>query len=85
MLESKIQSKIIKKLEQDRWYVVKLMSTSKNGIMDLMAFKDGKTMFIEVKQPNGILSEIQKFRIKELTALGFECKVWIDYNVDYNK
>jgi len=83
MLEQAIQTKIIKKLEQDGFYVVKLIKTSKNGLMDLMALKNGKTMFIEVKQDKGILSEIQKFRIKELTSLGFECKVWIDYNVDY--
>jgi len=83
MLEQKIQTKIIKKLEQNGWYVVKLIKTSKNGLMDLMALKNGKTMFIEVKQPNGILSEIQKFRIKELTSLGFECKVWIDYQIDF--
>jgi Holliday junction resolvase len=83
MLEQAIQTKIIKKLEQDGFYVVKLIKTSKNGLMDLMALKNGKTMFIEVKQDKGILSEIQKFRIKELTSLGFECKVWTDYKVDY--
>lgn len=83
MLEQKIQSKIIKKLELNGWYVVKLIKTSKNGIMDLMALRNGITMFIEVKQPNGVLSEIQKFRIKELTSQGFECKVWTDYEVDF--
>lgn len=83
MLEQKIQSKIIKKLELNGWYVVKLIKTSKNGIMDLMALKNGKTIFIEVKQPNGVLSEIQKYRIKELTSQGFECKVWTDYEVDF--
>lgn len=83
MLEQKIQSKIIKKLELNGWYVVKLIKTSKNGIMDLIALKNGKTIFIEVKQPNGVLSEIQKYRIKELTSQGFECKVWTDYEVDF--
>lgn len=83
MLEQKIQSKIIKKLELNGWYVVKLIKTSKNGIMDLMALKKGKTMFIEIKHPNGVLSEIQKLRIKELTLQEFECKVWIDYEVDF--
>lgn len=83
MLEQKIQSKIIKKLELNGWYVVKLIKTSKNGIMDLMALRNGITIFIEVKQPNGVLSEIQKYRIKELTSQGFECKVWTDYEVDF--
>lgn len=83
MLEQKIQSKIIKKLEVDGWLVLKLIKVSKSGYPDLIALKNGKTMFIEVKQPNGVLSEIQKYRIKELTLQGFECKVWTDYEVDF--
>jgi len=83
MIEQKIQTKIIKKLEKENWLCVKLIKTSKNGIPDLMCLKNGKTMFIEVKQPNGKLSELQKVRIKQLEDLGFECKIWTDYNVDY--
>jgi hypothetical protein len=49
-----------------------------------MCLKDGLTMFIEVKRPNGKLSELQKIRIKQLQDLGFECKIWTDYDVDYN-
>lgn len=83
MLESNIQTKIKKKLESQGYLVIKLVRTSCNGIPDLIALKDGKTIFIEVKQPNGVLSELQKLRIKQLTDLGFECKVWIDYEVDF--
>lgn len=83
MLESKIQSGIIKKLELQGFFVIKLISTNKNGIMDLLALKNGKAIFIEVKQPTGVLSELQKLRIKQLTDLGFECKVWVDYQVDF--
>jgi len=54
-----------------------------NGIPDLMALKDGKTMFIEVKTPKGILSELQKIRIEQLRKQGFEVKIWTDYGVDY--
>jgi len=49
-----------------------------------MCLKDGKTMFIEVKQPNGKLSELQKVRIKELERLGFECKIWTDYEQNFD-
>lgn len=79
MLEQKIQSKIIKKLEVEGWLVLKLIKVSKSGYPDLIALKDGKAMFIEVKQPSGLLSEIQKFRIKQLQNLGFEVNVWTDY------
>jgi len=79
MLESKRQTKIKNKLEADGWTVVKLIKTSLNGIPDLMCLKNGTTMFVEVKQPNGVLSEIQKYRIKELQSKGFVVHVWIDY------
>jgi Holliday junction resolvase len=83
MLESKIQSGIIKKLELQGYFVIKLIATNKNGIADILALKNGKAIFIEVKQPTGVLSELQKLRIKQLTDLGFECKVWTDYQVDF--
>ena len=41
-------------------------------------------MFIEVKRPNGKLSELQKIRIKQLQDLGFNCKILVDYDVNYN-
>ncbi len=83
MTEQQIQTKIKKKLEDNGWLVIKLIKTNKNGIPDLMCLKDGITMFIEVKKPNGRLSELQKIRIKQLEDLGFECKIWTDYDVDY--
>ena len=73
MLESKIQAKIIKRFTDAGYMVIKLIKTSKNGIPDLMALKDGKTIFIEVKRPLlGKLSKVQEYRIKELKEYGFE-------------
>ena len=75
MTEQRIQKKITDQLTNDGWFVVKLMKTSINGIPDLMALKNGKTKFIEVKKPRGIISEIQKYRIKQLRKQGFEAVV----------
>ena len=73
MLESKIQAKIIRRFEAQGYFVVKLVKTSKNGIPDLMALKDGKTIFIEVKRPIiGKLSKVQEYRIREIKEYGFE-------------
>jgi len=83
MKESKIQSKIIKRLEKEGWEVIKLIRTSMIGIPDLMALKDGKCKFIEVKQTIGILSEIQKLRIKQLKSRGFEVLVWTDFETEF--
>lgn len=83
MLESARQTKIKKQLEKEGWFVIKLIKTSVNGIPDLMALKNGDTIFIEVKQPNGVLSEIQKYRIKELREKGFLVYIWTDYKINY--
>jgi Holliday junction resolvase len=73
MLESKIQAKIIKRFTDAGYMVIKLIKTSKNGIPDLMALKDGKVLFVEVKRPLlGKLSKVQEYRIKELKEYGFE-------------
>ena len=75
MTEQQIQKKITDQLTNDGWFVIKLMKTSINGIPDLMALKNGTTKFIEVKKPRGIISEIQKYRIKQLRKQGFEAVV----------
>jgi hypothetical protein len=41
-------------------------------------------MFVEVKRPNGKLSELQKVRIEQLKQKGFEVKTWCDYETDFN-
>jgi len=83
MLESAIQTKIKNKLKADGWEVIKLIRTSMVGIPDLMALKDGRVKFIEVKQKTGILDEIQKLRIKQLKAKGFEVLIWSDFETDF--
>lgn len=85
MLESQRQTKIKKKLQEDGWIVVKLIKTSLTGIPDLMCLKDGKAMFIEVKQVKGVLSPIQKHVIETLRTNGFDVKVWTDYKEDYER
>lgn len=83
MLESKIQKKIIKKLEKDGYFVLKIIRCNKNGTPDIIASKENHTMFIEVKQPTGRLSMLQIHRIAEMKGKGLDVRVWTDYNVDY--
>ena len=83
MLESARQTQIKKKLEADGWIVIKLIKTSLTGIPDIIALKDGKAMFVEVKQPKGVLSPIQTHVIKTLRENGFDVKIWTKFNEDY--
>lgn len=72
MRESLIQSSIISYLTKRGWLVVKLIQTNMNGTPDLMALKDGKTVFIEVKQPGKKPNDLQAYRIEKLNKAGFE-------------
>jgi Holliday junction resolvase-like predicted endonuclease len=85
MLEQQIQSKIIKRLEQEGFFVLKLIKTNKSGIMDLLAVKESRTIFVEVKQEHGKLSEIQRYRINELRNKKIECYVWTSFATNYDK
>lgn len=69
-LESIIQREIVEHLERERWFVMKLIQTNKNGIPDLMAIRDGTSVFIEVKRKGCKPRSLQLFRMQELTASG---------------
>ena len=65
--------------------MLKIIKANKNGYPDLIAIKNNITTFVEVKQPNGRLSELQKVRIQELRNKGINVKVWIDYDTDFKE
>lgn len=78
MTEQKIQAKRIKQLQDEGYYVLKLIKTNKNGIPDILAIPPNTpVIFCEVKKPKtGVLSEIQKYRLKELKDYGFKTEVY---------
>lgn len=77
MTEQQIQSKRIKQLEAEGYYVIKLMKTNKNGIPDIVAIPHGSdVLFCEVKTPTGKLSKLQEFRIEELKKHGIDTEIF---------
>jgi len=75
--EQQIQAKKIKELEAEGYYVIKLINTNKNGIPDLIAIPpNADVLFIEVKQPNGKVSKLQEYRIKELNKHGLKTQIF---------
>jgi Holliday junction resolvase len=77
MTEQKIQFKKIKELEQQGYYVIKLTTTNKNGIPDLLAIPpNSDVLFVEVKKPNGKLSKLQEYRLKELKKHGIKTEIY---------
>ena len=76
MSESKYQAKLIKQYEGQGWYVIRLITTNKNGIPDLLCLKEGEIpLFIEVKGVKGRTSKLQEYRIKGLSNNGFHTLV----------
>ena len=77
MTEQKIQAKKIKELEKQGYYVIKLTTTNKNGIPDLIALRsDCSILFVEVKTKKGRVSKLQEYRMKELKNYGFQVEVY---------
>jgi len=72
MSESKFQKQVIKEYEAKGYYVIKLVRTNKNGIMDLLALKPKEEpIFIEVKGEKTLQTPLQKYRAEELRKFGF--------------
>jgi len=77
MKEQQIQSNKIKQLEAEGYYVIKLINTNKNGIPDLIAIPpNSDVLFVEVKKPDGKLSKLQEYRLKELKNHGVQVEVF---------
>tara|TARA_R100000654_G_scaffold7407_3_gene18301 strand:+ start:3125 stop:3364 length:240 start_codon:yes stop_codon:yes gene_type:complete len=77
MTEQQVQSKKIKELEAEGYYVIKLIKTNKNGIPDLVALHpNNKVLFVEVKTKKGRVSKLQEYRMKELKEYGFDAEVY---------
>lgn len=77
MKEQQIQSKKIKELEAQGYYVIKLTTTNKNGIPDLIAIPpNSDVLFVEVKTPDGRMSKLQEFRKKELEKHGLKVEIF---------
>ena len=70
MRESIIQGKIRAYLITNGWFTVKLINASPNGMPDLMAIKDGKVIFLEVKTEKGKTSKLQDYQIERLKEMG---------------
>ena len=77
MTEQQIQKKRIDQLEKQGYYVLKLVKTNKNGILDIVAIPPNTpVIFSEVKTPKGKTSPIQDYRLKELDKYGFITEIY---------
>ena len=70
--EIKFQAKIVKAMEARGFYVIRLRSTDKAGIADLLCLKHCHVIFIEVKGVKGKIAPLQQYRADEQKERGFK-------------
>ena len=78
--EQKIQKEISDHYETRGYWTLKIMKSNKNGCPDLLCVKGDHTIFIEVKKIGGNISELQKYRIKEIRKHGVDACVMDSVN-----
>lgn len=74
-MESDVQRAITAEATKQGYYVVKIIQCNKNGFPDLLLFKDGGVIAIEVKAPGKKARPLQIYRHKELTQYGIKVHV----------
>jgi Holliday junction resolvase len=84
MTEAQLQTKIIKYLDNNDFYTIKTIKLNKNGLPDIFAFKDSKTIMIEVKREGKKPNELQKYRIEEVKKYGV-FSFWVDNFEQFKK
>lgn len=72
MLEKTIVAKVLATARSAGWWAAKLHGSAYSlaGLPDVLAIKDGRAAFIEVKVPGNRPTRIQEHRMRELAAAG---------------
>ena len=82
MLESKIQSKILKELKKvPECYAYKNITTNRKGIPDIIVCFKGKFVALEVKNEKGKTTQLQDWNIDQIRQSGGTAEVvrsWAD-------
>jgi len=79
--EGKIQAKIKRILEGKGYTVVKVIQLSRNGYPDIMAMKDGRTVWVEAKAEGQKPRPTQLLRLRQLRDNGFTA-FWTDLKIN---
>lgn len=70
MLESDIQTKILRYLKQQGVFHFKTQSTNISGIPDIVCVYRGLPLFLEVKQPKGKTTPLQEYQMDRIRQAG---------------
>lgn len=72
MKESVVEKKFAAEVKKRGGLAVKFVSPGFNGVPDrLVLFPGGKMAFVELKAPGKTMRPLQRYRARQLAALGF--------------
>ena len=71
-MASSFQNKTKLQLEKEGWIVIKIIRAGTSGWPDLFCFRRGVAKFIESKEKKDTTKPLQKLRIDQLRAEGFD-------------
>lgn len=82
MTESQLQAKIIKYLEAQGWYVIKVVSSNRRGVPDLVCTKESEYYFFEIKTPTGKAQPIQIAQINTINKIASSERAFIVRSIE---
>ncbi len=80
ILEKQVEKRLQKKVKEIGGIAYKFISPGNSGVPDRIVVYDGRTYFIELKRPGGVLTSLQHFQIEKLRRTGQDVRVL--YNFD---
>jgi len=80
MLESKIEKDSVKEAKKHGWLSYKLLSQLNKGLPDRIYIKNGKTIYIEYKQPGKTVTALQAKVHKTFNEYGVNVHVVTSVN-----
>lgn len=77
MKESTIARRVLDVCRQRGWFAWKTHGSAYqlDGIPDVIAIRDGRVVFLEVKRPGGEPTPKQRHRMRQLESFGARCAV----------
>lgn len=83
MLEKEIEKYLVQRVKAKGGIAYKFVSPQNRGVCDRIVVLPGRVIFVEVKQPKGKLTELQKLFANTILGygLGYLC-IWSKEDVD---
>lgn len=75
MYERELEKRLSKAIRDRSGICMKFVSPNCRGVPDRIVLLNGKTFFVEVKRPGGVISPIQKLMLNRLRKKGFRAFV----------